>query len=95
MYSSNIIQYYMCIKLLFLGNYNIYYNWKRVYHYFTARTEDDFITAARLLSMSKLGNPLKTQVEDQGLDVRFSVASGWEPMSDAGILPNLLQLDDT
>ena len=57
-------------------------------------TEDDLITAARLLSMSKRGNPLKTQVEEQGLDGRFSVASGWEPMSDAGVFPNFPQLDD-
>ncbi|XP_052792092.1 uncharacterized protein LOC128226248 [Mya arenaria] len=56
--------------------------------------EDDLLTAARLISMSRRENLLQARVEEEGLD-HLTKSSGWALLSEPGVVPDFSKLDES
>ncbi|XP_052788536.1 uncharacterized protein LOC128223293 [Mya arenaria] len=56
--------------------------------------EDDLLTAARLISMSRRENLLQARVEEEGLD-HLTKSSGWALLSEPGVVPDFPKLDES
>lgn len=62
--------------------------------YFLGNDEDDLLTAARLISMSRRENLLQARVEEEGLD-HLTKSSGWALLSEPGVVPDFPKLDES